>query len=1180
MTAMNTNQLKTYAAQARKDFMAAVAAKAARYGIMPDQNLPCQESGDYLLIGGNAYPRSIKPAYQGVLSKIEKIGYAEAINEIAYTWFNRMIALRYMELHGMLSHGYQIIGNPDRPEIMQNAASLDMPGLDRNKVTDLLLDGTKDEQLYAYLLQVQLNELNKVIPGLFEKIDDPTNLLLPDGLIMADSIRAKMAELDPSNFDQIEVIGWLYQFYISEQKDTLMAAGKAYKKEEIPAVTQLFTPNWIVKYMIQNSLGTKWLETYPESPLKAKMEYYIEPAEQTAEVQTELDRIKDKSIDPETLTVIDPACGSGHILVEAYDLLREIYLERGYALRDIPELILKNNLYGIDIDKRAAQLATFALSMKAAQDNPRLLGNTIPVNIINIIESNGLDVDAIANTLATRDVSAETIKSLMDNFENAQTYGSLIKIKHDLVGKLDDIATLVEKAGISNDMIKQEYANQLKTFVVMAQYLARKYDCIVANPPYMGGGKFNALLKEFANEYFPESKTDLFSMFLIKGFDWLKHDGFNSMITMQSWMFLSSFEKMRNQLIESVTLNNMAHLGGFSFRAASALLVSTTVSIFRNSFVKDFATKCIRLTDYKYEEKIDHINDISNVYIVNSNEFYKIPGHPFAYWISKTLKDIFSNSMPFYDVAPTRQGLATSDNDRFMRYWYEVCNAKIFYDANDRTEAAQSRCKWFPCNKGGYYRKWYGDNEYVINWENDGDEIIEYAKKLYKSASRTIKNMDYYFKSGLTWSSISTALSMRYTPAGYIFETKGSMAFPDEQNLYGTLAFSNTPVVAQCLSALAPTLDFHEGQIAKLPWLKGMDTTVNQQLACNLISKEKRDWDSFETSWDFERLPILTDAYFKDTVAASYDAWREQSATDIAETRRLEEENNRLFIDAYGLQDEITPDVPIEQITLTVNPRYRYKADATDAELEERFKADSIKELISYIIGCYMGRYSLDQTGLVYANANNDGFDHSKYQTIPADNDGVIPVTDTAWFPTEDATNRIEEFIAKVWGQDKLQENLNFIANALGGKPTETASEAIRRYMLDGFYKDHTSRYQKRPIYWMFSSGKNHAFDCLVYMHRINSQTLARIRTQFVIKLIDQMQTQLNALQDAIAATTSASEQRQMNKDATRLQKQLQELLEYDEKLNHAINQKIEIDLDDGFKQNYPKFTGLVAKVA
>lgn len=1155
---MNTSQLKTYAAQARKDFMTAVAAKAAKYGIMPDQNLECRENGDYLLIGGNAYPRSIKPAYQALIAKIAKIGYAETINEIAYTWFNRMIALRYMELHNMLSHGYKIIGNPDRPEIMQSAAVLDMPGLDKNKITDMLLDGTKDEQLYAYILQAQLNALNSVIPGLFEKMDDPTNLLIPDGLLMSDSIRAKMAELDPSNFEQIEVIGWLYQFYIAEQKDTLMAAGKAYKKEEIPAVTQLFTPNWIVKYMVQNSVGAKWLETYPDSPLKSKMEYYIEPAKHSVNAK------KDKSVEPETITVLDPACGSGHILVEAYDLLREIYLERGYALRDIPELILKNNLFGIDIDKRAAQLATFALAMKAAQDNPRLLGKTIPVNIINIVESNNMDIDAIANTLATRDVPADTIKSLLDNFENAQTYGSLIRIKHDLIGKLDDVAAMITKAETANDMIKQEYVKQLKPFVIMTQYLANKYDCVIANPPYMGKDRMDICLKEYINKIFPNIGQDLFSAFILQNLYFSKDKAKLGFMTPFVWLFIPTYKNLREYILSNSSIESLIQLEYCGFDGAR---VPVCCFVLNNTTDGDKIGYYIKLSNFKGAQnqapktlEAIHNRNCGWFYECQQQQFTKLPNYAILFWISNQYVKAFDNKS-LGDFGKATEGVKTGNNDKYLRLWYEVA-------ANDIPS------KWNLYHKGGDYRKWYGNINHVILWEDDG-------KAIKNEKNSGLQGQPYYNKEFVSWTKISSSyFGIRYFAKDVMFDSGSPCYFSEEIPTKVVLGLLSSKFGGMTLKNINPTMNTQVGDVANFPVTKQIPHSEIIGVVDNLLTLEKKDWDSYETSWDFERLPMLTDTFRKDTVAASYKAWREQNAKDIVETKRLEEENNRLFIDAYGLTDEITPDVPLDQITLTVNPKYRYGGNATDMELEERFKSDSIKELISYIIGCYMGRYSLDQNGLVYANAGDIDFDQGKYQTIPADNDGIIPVTDTAWFPEEDATNRIESFVSKVWGADKLQENLSFIATALGGKPTETATEAIRRYMLDGFYKDHTTRYQKRPIYWMFSSGKNHAFDCLVYMHRINSQTLARIRTQFVIKLIDQMQTQLNALQDAIAATTSASEQRQMNKDVTRLQKQLQELLEYDEKLNHAINQKIEIDLDDGFKVNYPKFTDLVAKIA
>ena len=1185
---MNTNQLKSYASQARKDFIDSVAAKAARYGILPTEIMPAQENGDYLLIANNAYPRSIKPAYGALVAKIRQAGYTDVINEIAYTWFNRMIALRYMELHNMLPHGLQIIGKPERPEIMENVATLSMPGLDKNKVMDFLLAGNKDEQLYVYILQVQLNELNKIIPGLFEKIDDPTNLLIPDRLLMSDSIRAKMAELDPSNFDQIEVVGWLYQFYIAERKDALMAAGNAYKKDEIPAVTQLFTPNWIVKYMVQNSLGAKWLESYPDSELKNKMEFWIRPAEQTAAVQAQLDEIKDSRLDPEQITVIDPACGSGHILVEAYNLLREMYLERGYSLRDIPELILRNNLYGIDIDKRAAQLATFALTMKAVQDNPRLLNAEIPVHIINIVESNNMDTDAIANALATRDVPSSILSDLMDNFKDAQTYGSLIRIKASVAAHLDDIADAINQAENSADMMKQKYAQQIKPILITAQYLAAKYDIVVANPPYMGSKGQNALLKTFLAKNYTDVKTDLFSAFIDQNLYLAKDNGKLGFMTPFVWMFIASYEALRNKIIHKHDLASLIQLEYSGFDGATVPICTFTLG---KAHIDGKKNCFIKLSDFRgaQNQAPKTLEAIRNrncgwFYEMEPTEFAKVPGAPIAYWISNNVRNAFANFQPLNVFAEPKQGLATADNARFLRYWFEIDFHRIGFGFETRQQAQESMFKWFPYNKGGNARKWYGNQEWVVNWENDGYEIRNFVNNDGRLLSRP-QNLQYYFKSAITWILLSSSyFSVRYNPAGSIFDINGMSAFvPDKEDENYILAFMVSNLASAFMKILNPTLAFQVGDISRLP-LK-FDPSIDAKnkidhIATHNVELSRSDWNAYETSWDFERLPMLTDKFKRITIAESYTAWRKQNALDIAETKRLEEENNRLFIDAYGLADEISPDVPLEQITLTVNPRYRYRMDATDEELEKRFKTDSVKELISYIIGCYMGRYSMDHTGLIYAGANNEGFDTSKYTTVPVDDDGVIPVTDTAWFADEDVVDRIEEFVKTVWGEDTLQDNLNFIADALDKTPTETALEAIRKYMLNGFYKDHLIRYQKRPIYWLFTSGKNHAFDCLVYMHRINAQTLARIRTKFVIKLIDQINTQLQANMDALSRNISATEQRNLRKESERLQKQLQELLEYDEKLNHAINQKIEIDLDDGVKVNYPKFTGLVAKIA
>lgn len=1169
---INKSELKTYAIQARIDFIQAVKDKAAKFGIFDDHTVPAKEQGDMLIIDRMTYPRSIAGAYNNVLKKIRMYGYEEAMNEIAYTWFNRMVALRYMELHNLFNHGYKVIGD-ERPEILIHANDVVLDGLNMQKVTDLLLAGNRDEELYAYLLQTQFAALNKAMPFLFEKIDDATALLMPGNLLASDSVRAKMLALDPANFDEIEVVGWLYQFYISEQKDKLMEAGKAYKKEEIPAVTQLFTPNWIVKYMIQNSLGSKWLETYPNSPLKSKMEYYIEPAKQDPEVQKELDKIKDERINPEELKVLDPACGSGHILVEAYDLLKEIYTERGYNRRDIPELIITKNLYGIDIDKRAAQLASFAVAMKAVKDNTRLLDKEIKLNIIDIEETNSLNIEPIANTLIeSRKVNDKSaVMQLLETFTDAKTYGSLIKIDHELMEKLPTLRAQVDEVFLSGNIFEKKAAEEVKPFIKMAEFLGQKYDIVVANPPYMGDGKFNQMLKSFAQNNYPMTKSDLCTMFMEQALYLLKSNAIFAMINQQAWMFLSSFEKMRQKLIDGKTITTMAHMGFGAFGAD----FGTTAFTVRNCRISFYKGTYISLREARsLSNKQSLFLQKENRFTLNSLDFSKIPGSPIAYWASCKSRDVYKNKK-MDEVAQPRHGLATSDNERFLKLWHEVNIQKSsIIIRNDKNK------KWFPMNKGGNYRKWYGNLEWVINYENDGKELKDYAISLYKCSSRTIQNTQFYFKEGLTWSALSSGdFSVRWSEKGALFGSGGYSAFADQEILKYILGLLNSKVTGSLIEFVSPTLNYEVGHIKTIPVVvRNEQTQVIDELIKNIIHISKSDWNSFETSWDFEKLPILKDEFKKNTVRASYNAWRTQSLADIVETKQLEEENNELFIKAYGLQDELTPDVPIEQITLKVNPRYRYKSNAPDAELEERFESDSIKELVSYAIGCMMGRYSLDKQGLIYANEKGEGFNPADYKTYPADGDGIIPVTDTAWFPAEDVVERLVAFVKTVWGNDTLAENLDFIANALDKKPTETSLEAIRRYMTKDFYKDHMQTYKNRPIYWLFSSGKEKAFECLVYMHRMNAQTLARIRMEFIVPLMSKFEATLAKLEQDLPLAESTASRKIIEKQIDKLTKQKHELVNYDDVINHAINERIEMDLDDGVKVNYAKFANLLAE--
>lgn len=1157
---INKNQLKVYAAKARTDFTNAVVARAAKFGVFADRIVPAREQGDLLIIDSITYKKAdIGVAYAKLIEKVRKVGFEETMNEAAYTWFNRFVALRYMELNNLLPHGYKVIGD-DRPEILLNANHLTMPGLNKTKVTDMLLAGTQDEELYEYILLIQLAELNKSLPFLFEKMDAATTLLMPDNLLASDSVRTNLLALEIDNFKEIEVVGWLYQFYISEQKDKLMERGTAYTKEEIPAVTQLFTPNWIVKYMVQNSLGAKWLETYPHSTLKGKMAYYIEPAEQTSEVQAELNALKEDRINPEEIKILDPACGSGHILVEAYDLLKEIYLERGYNRRDIPELIITKNLYGLDIDLRAVQLASFAVAMKALKDNPRLINAEIKPNIMAIDETNALNkLDLVQKLLPSEKVKEqEALMALLDNFENGKTYGSLIKIAPGVCEKLPLLKTLVNEALLSGHIFASSAAEGVLPFVKIAEVLSQKYDCVIANPPYMGSKGQSALLKAFLSDKYKQAKSDLFSAFILQNLHFSKDNGRLGFMTPFVWMFISSYEELRNIIIQKYDLSSLVQLEYSGFDGATVPICTFTLT---KNHIKNKKGCFIKLSDFRgaQNQAPKTLEAIQNrkcgwFYEAAPTDFSKIPGCPIAYWL-KNYKIFDGNYLNKFFVSGGRN--KTHNNEKYLRFFWEI-------NRNDD--------KWAVYCNGGDYRKYYGNELFVVNWSLNARNFYEQHGGLC--------NQQFWNKEGITWSLITSAINSFRIKNTYSFYSSGSPTIFNEIFVCDmqVLAFLNSAIAIYYLKAMNPTLNTTVHDILALPYYNVIYPSINKNTS-RLVNLSQTDWDSFETSWDFERLPFLSDTFKKETLDKSYQAWRTQNAADIAETKRLEEENNRLFIETYGLQEEITPEVPIEQITLTVNPRYRYKnTEASDEELEARFKADSMKELISYAIGCYMGRYSLDKIGLIYANEKNIGFDATQYQTISADGDGIIPVTDTCWFPEEDMVNRLVDFVKTVWGQETLAENLDFIASGLDRKSTETAVEAIRRYLTKDFYKNHLQMYKNRPIYWLFSSGKEKAFECLVYMHRMNEQTLAHIRMQFVVPLISKMNGALENMDKDIAAADSSAKQRQLNKEKEKLVKQYAELNKFDDALNHAINERITMDLDDGVKVNYAKFAPLVAE--
>ena len=1183
---MNRSQLKAYAPQARLDFIQAMKDRAAFYGLTAKTIQPVVERGDVVVIAGREHPRAVAKTRKQLEDRITQHGFEQTMEALAYTWFNRFVAIRYMELHGYFDHGYRVLSHPEghgHPEILDHAAEVHLPGLDRAQAVELKLDGTQDEVLYRVLLTAQCNVLHQAMPFLFERIGDETELLLPANLLHTDSlIRRLVKGIDESTWAEIEIIGWLYQFYVSEKKAQVI--GKVVPSEDIPAATQLFTPNWIVQYLIQNSLGSQWMATYPDSPLKGQMAYYIEPAEQTDEVKAQLAAITPSTLNPEEMTLIDPASGSGHILVEAYDLFKAIYLERGYRQRDVAQLILEKNLFSLEIDGRAVQLTGFALMMKGRADDQRLFGRGVTLNVMALVDSTDLDVERLGQRVKLADygLKPSNLLELKRLFEHATTCGSLIQVPEALAAKLTALTQLTEVS--SHDLFVLEALKHVRSLVQQAELLARQYDAVVANPPYMGRKGMNTVVKQFAKDHFPDATSDLFACFIERGYTLAKDAGHTAMVTMQSWMFLSSFQKMRERILRERTIGTMAHLGARAFGSISGEIVQTTAFVLKNSLAGSYKPAFFRLLDGDEAEKRTALASGAKRFDATAqNKFTKIPGSPVAYWVGDRVRDVFEKGTPLGKLVDARQGLATADNDQFLRRWYEVDYGKCSYGSANRDAAARSGKKWFPYNKGGEFRRWYGNQDYLVNWEDDGRAIRVFGTENWGRARSRVQNSEFYFQESLTWSDVTSGPpAFRLNDDGGIHDIKGMSAFSFSGVGRSLLAgYCNTPIVLAISRVLNPTLSFQIGNFANIPFIEavgkdiGLDVTKNVD---RLVRAAIVDWSDYERSWDFQALPILTTSSDPaPTLESSYTTWITRNRNTIAEMKRLEEENNRLFIDAYGLAAELPPDVPIGQITLTVNPAYRYGGTLTDEEQWTRFREDTMAELISYAIGCMMGRYSLDAPGLIYAHRGNEGFDPKRYTTFPADDDSIVPLTDTEWFG-DDAVHRLIEFISVAWDATYLEENLTFLANSLGPKSNESSRDTIRRYLCDSLFTDHLQTYKKRPIYWLFSSGKQKAFQCLVYLHRYRDGTLARMRTKYVIPLQGQIASRIDHLEGDVSKATSTSHRRKRLQKQDGLKKQRAELVAFDEKLRHAADQKISLDLDDGVKVNYAKFGDLLAE--
>ena len=1187
---MNRNKLKTYAPQARRQFIQAVTDRAAFYGLTKDKIEPVTVNGDVAIIAGKPFPAALTEKRKRLEERIERHGFDQVMEAMAYTWFNRLVAIRYMELHGYLDHGYRVLSHPEgkaTPEIVEHAERVDLPGLDKENVITLKLDGTKEAELYRILLIAQCNALHTAMPFLFERIADETELLLPDNLLHSDSvIRKLVGEIEEPDWEQVEIIGWLYQFYISEKKDEVI--GKVVESEDIPAATQLFTPNWIVKYLVHNSLGRKWLATYPASPLRQKMDFYIEPADQMADVQAHLAAIMPASLNPEELTLIDPACGSGHILVEGYDLLKDIYLERGYRLRDIPKLVLTKNLFGLEIDDRAAQLAAFALVMKARADDRHLFDAAVQPNVLAIQESNGLNVNAIAQAFTEKKLTNEDdalagefgfmttarsplfatenratatvddklvadLKSLFAVFETAKTYGSLLTIPRSLAERLPDIARAVNVATESKHVAVEHAAGVVSTFLNIANILSRQFDFAIANPPYMGSKYYSPKLKTFVNKEYRDAKADLYACFIQRNAVFVKPNGFVGMITIPNWMFLSSFEEVRKSLFNEQTIDTFLHNGrgvfGSDFGSCSFVIRNAYLSGYRGTFRRLFDKQGSVASNEELERRFG----TAKSYTPSNADFAKIPGIPVAYWASQKAIDAFMLFAPITQFGLPRQGLATGDNGRFLRFWPEVSFVRVGFGCDSVSTAHASGKAWFPCNKGGSYRKWFGNNDVVIRFDPESRNIL-------KTLGNHLPSESYYFKAGITWSTLSVgAFSMRLSPVGFIFETKGAMCFPSQlKDTELLLGYSNSRVVEYFLRVLSPTVDYHEGPFGRLPFRRPENTELVSDLVKQAVAIAKADWDSFESSWDFLKHPLLCEPY--QTISEAWDQRRRVCDEAIEMLRTTEEAINGLFLEVFGLQNELAVEVSKDEIVL-------WRPSQTQAA----------EHLLSYALGCAMGRYSLDKPSLIYANSGNDGFEASLYKTFPADADGIIPITEVDWFD-DAAARRFEEFVGVVWPKEHLEENLKFVAESLSPKNSERPRDTIRRYLADDYFKGHLQTYKRRPIYWMFTSGKLGAFQCLVYLHRYNEGTLARMRTEYVIPLQGKISARIDQLAGDKGKATSTAHSKKIEKEQELLKKQQAELLKFDEKLRHYADLRIKLDLDDGVKVNYAKFGDLLAE--
>ena len=1157
---MNKNAIKKFAIDARNKLIASVTDKAGMLGITPDNCSEAITKGAdfevYKTAAGTEVTLNKKQCEQRrkLVDQIHARGFEAVVEEVAYTWFNRICAIRFMEVNDyMYPVRVRVLSSEkegkNEPDVVTMAPEIDWDFTDkeREEIIDAKMNGSQDA-LFRQLFLKQCNLLHEVLPGLFEGNEDYMEPLLTLSYTDKDGIIYHLIhdiEEDDFNIEkegQVEIIGWLYQYYISEKHDEIVNIYKGtIKKDDIPAATQLFTTDWVVRYMVDNSLGRYWIERNPQSKLAEKLEFFVTP--KNGEIQ-----YVDEKVSPADLTFFDPCMGSGHILVYAFDVLMEIYREGGYSDRDAALNIVENNIFGMDIDKRAYQLAYFAVMMKARSYNRRALTQGIKNNLAIVEESNSIDkfeCDGLTNNKEKNKIGDYLVKA----YKDAREIGTLQTVKKQDYDSFRTYLNDIEKSAGQLNFLSTEWLNGTLPLMFQltkqAEIMSNKYAVVCTNPPYMN--KLEGQLKKFVIDNYKEYSGDLFSVFIYRNFGYCKANGYSAFMTPFVWMFIKTYEALRRYIINSKHITSLIQMEYSAFEEATVPICSF---VLKNEKSNE-SSLCFRLSDFKggmqvQKEKV--LEALSNkecgyFYETNQKDFMQIPGTPIAYWVGEQVLKAFSSSL-LEDYGYPKQGFATGNNDTFLRFWHEVEFTKIGFNMADREEASKSNKKWFPCNKGGAFRRWYGNNTYLANWEFDGKEMTEFKGSV-------IRNPQFYFKQGMTWSSLTSGkLSMRYSPKGFLFESKGSVCFmKDEKNLLYILGLMNTSIVSNMLLVLSPTLDYHEGPMSRVPIIiSNQYKNRVEKIVKENIEMCKKDWDSFEISWDFKQHPLVK--YSVRTIKDAFDIWTRECEVRYISLKNNEEELNRIFTDIYGLNGEVSVEV-----------------DEKDVSVHRADLQREIKGLISYAVGCMFGRYSVNEGGLTQIGKtilNDDCF---------IDKDNCIPITDEEYF-LDDIVGKFCEWLKLVYGEDTLEDNLKYIANALGNKG-KTGREIIREYFVSDFIKDHIKMYQKRPIYWLFDSGKQNGFKALIYMHRYDADTVGRVRTDYLHKAQKYVETAMQSAQYTIDNATSSSEKSKATKAVTKYTKQLAEMKIYDEAIAHVANQRIEIDLDDGVKVNYAKFQGV-----